>query len=471
MTSTPPLESQVRDVLRSVEGPDGPVDLVAEDRVRDLGVEEGGAVRFDLVLEPEEPAELVAAAREAAASVDGVTAVRVGLRTGSSDEAGERKAPGTGDGVAASDAAGAGPGAAGGGTGASPSGDAREPDSDAPSPSERATGRSLPIMGQGSGEGGGQGHDHGGPGAPGGGPGGPRPQAADREAASRHPKEAPALPGVEHVVAVSSGKGGVGKSTVATNLAAAWADEGHRVGLLDADVYGPDIPTMFGVHERPRMEDDEVVPLEAHGVRLMSLGFIVDEDTPSIWRGPIIQGIVRQFLQQVRWGELDYLVVDLPPGTGDAQLSLAQLVRLDGGVFVTTPQDVAVGGVLKGVRMFERLEIPVSGIVENMRGFVCPDCGSQHEIFGSGGGEKLAASQGIPFLGAVPLGIAVREEGDRGLPTVLGRPDSPEAKALREVAATARERVVEMAAEREADEAAGAASAGPSGGTTGSDPR
>jgi ATP-binding protein involved in chromosome partitioning len=276
---------------------------------------------------------------------------------------------------------------------------------------------------------------------------------------------------VEHVVAVSSGKGGVGKSTVATNLAAAWADEGYRVGLLDADVYGPDIPTMFGVHERPRMEDDEVVPLEAHGVRLMSLGFIVDEDTPSIWRGPIIQGIVRQFLQQVRWGELDYLVVDLPPGTGDAQLSLAQLVRLDGGVFVTTPQDVAVGGVLKGVRMFERLEIPVSGIVENMRGFVCPDCGGRHEIFGSGGGEKLAASQGIPFLGAVPLGIAVREEGDRGLPTVLGRPDSPEAKALREVAATARERVVEMAAEREAADAAGAASAGPSGGTPGSDAR
>jgi ATP-binding protein involved in chromosome partitioning len=246
---------------------------------------------------------------------------------------------------------------------------------------------------------------------------------------------------VDHVVAVSSGKGGVGKSTVATNLAAAWARDGHRVGLLDADVYGPDIPTMFGVHERPRMQDDEVVPLEAHGVKLMSLGFIVDEDTPAIWRGPIIQGIVRQFLQQVQWGELDYLVVDLPPGTGDAQLSLCQLVRVDGGIFVTTPQDVAVGGVLKGVRMFERLELPVTGIVENMRGFVCPSCGEEHEIFGAGGGEKLAASIGVEFLGAVPLGTAVREEGDRGLPTVLGRPDSPEARALREVAAAARSRV------------------------------
>lgn len=452
------IEKRVRDVLRRVEGPRGREDLLERDRIRDLRVSGEGEVRFDLELGPDEPADLVAAAREAAASVEGVRTVRVGLRTGTSGADG----PADGAGAGASDPP------------QSTGEEGDPPATDAPSPRERATGRSLPIMGQG---GGGDGHGHGEPGDPGGRPDGPRPRAADREAASRHPREAPALPGVDHVVAVSSGKGGVGKSTVATNLAAAWADEGHRVGLLDADVYGPDIPTMFGVHERPRMEGDEVVPLEGHGVRLMSLGFIVDEDTPSIWRGPIIQGIVRQFLEQVRWGELDFLVVDLPPGTGDAQLSLSQLVRLDGGVFVTTPQDVAVGGVLKGVRMFERLEIPVSGIVENMRGFVCPDCGSHHEIFGSGGGEKLAASQGIPFLGAVPLGTAVREEGDRGLPTVLGRPDSPEAKALRHVAAAAMERVVEMAAGREASgdeasDAAGAASAGPtSGGTAGSDPR
>lgn len=402
------IEERVREALRSVEGPSGPVDLTAGGRLRGLSVEDG-RVRFELALGPDEASTLVGAAREAAARIGGVDAVRVELA------------------------------AVAGGSGERPDEPPREEsgeaaDEGAPEPRpELASGRSLPVMGQGGGGGGsGAGGDSG---------SGPRPRAVDREASSRHPREAPPLPSVERVVAVSSGKGGVGKSTIATNLAAAWADAGFRVGLLDADIYGPDIPTMFGVHDRPRMEGDEVVPLEAHGVKLMSLGFLVDEDTPAIWRGPIIQGVVRQFLQQVRWGALDYLVVDLPPGTGDAQLSLAQLVRLDGGVFVTTPQDVAVGGVLKGIRMFERLEIPVSGIVENMRGFVCPDCGSEHELFGSGGGEKLAASLGLPFLGAIPLGMAVREEGDRGLPTVLGRPDSPEAEALRAMATAARERV------------------------------
>jgi ATP-binding protein involved in chromosome partitioning len=252
------------------------------------------------------------------------------------------------------------------------------------------------------------------------------------------------MEGVGQVVAVSSGKGGVGKSTVSTNLAAAWADMGHRVGLLDADVYGPDIPTMFGTFARPRMVENHVIPPEAHGVKLMSLGFLVDEDTPAIWRGPIIMGIVRQFLQQVAWEELDYLIVDLPPGTGDAQLSLCQLVQVAGAVMVTTPQDVAVGGVLKGIRMFETLDVPVVGVVENMSGFVCPNCDSAHDIFGLGGGEKLAATLGLPFLGAIPLGMAVREEGDRGLPTVIGRPDSAEAKAFRNVAAAAAGRLQEL---------------------------
>jgi len=255
-----------------------------------------------------------------------------------------------------------------------------------------------------------------------------------REEASRHPSEAESLAGVRHVVAVSSGKGGVGKSTVSTNLAAAWAKKGYRVGLLDADIYGPDIPTMFGAAERPRIQDDQVVPVEAHGVKLMSLGFLVDDETPAIWRGPIIMGIVRQFLHQVVWGELDYLVVDLPPGTGDAQLSLVQLVKVDGAVMVSTPQDVSVTGVLKGIRMFESMDVPVLGIVENMRGFACPDCGSVHDLFGSGGGEALAASLGLPFLGSVPLGMAVRQEGDRGTPTVIGRPDSPEGQALQAIA-------------------------------------
>ena len=268
----------------------------------------------------------------------------------------------------------------------------------------------------------------------------PSPGQVSREEATRHPSEAEPLPGVRHVIAVSSGKGGVGKSTVSTNLAAAWASAGYRVGLMDADIYGPDIPTMFGAHEKPRMESEQVIPVEAHGVKLMSLGFLVSDDTPAIWRGPIIMGIVRQFLHQVAWGELDYLIVDLPPGTGDAQLSLVQLVKVSGAVMVTTPQDVAVQGVLKGIRMFESVDVPVIGIVENMRGFACQDCQTTHELFGSGGGEKLAASIGVPFLGAVPLGMAVRQEGDRGTPTVIGRPDSPEAQALAAVA----QRVEEM---------------------------
>jgi len=271
-----------------------------------------------------------------------------------------------------------------------------------------------------------------------------RPGQVSREEASRHPRDAESLDGVRHVIAVSSGKGGVGKSTIATNLAAAWAQAGKRVGLLDADIYGPDIPTMFGAFGKPRMRDDKVIPMEAHGVKLMSLGFLVGEDTPAVWRGPIVMGIVRQFIHQVEWGELDYLVVDLPPGTGDAQLSLVQLVKVSGAVMVATPQDVAVTGALKGIRMFESVEVPVLGIVENMRGFACPDCDAVHEIFGAGGAEKLAAGIEVPFLGAVPMGLAVREEGDRGEPTVIGRPDSAEGRALAAVAAKTAERIAAL---------------------------
>ncbi len=250
------------------------------------------------------------------------------------------------------------------------------------------------------------------------------------------PPEPEAIPGIRWVVAVSSGKGGVGKSTVSTNLAAALANEGHAVGLLDADVYGPNIPMMFGAYGRPQVTPEErVVPLEAHGVKLMSIGFLLDEDTPAIWRGPIVMGIIKQFLRQVDWGQLDYLLVDMPPGTGDAQLSLVQLVRVDGAVLVTTPQDVATADVLKAIKMFETVDVRVLGVIENMSGYECPHCGEHTDLFGRGGGRKLAATAGVPFLGEVPLAADVVGDGDRGRPTVVGAPDSPHAKAFTALAA------------------------------------
>ena len=261
--------------------------------------------------------------------------------------------------------------------------------------------------------------------------GGPAPDSA-RGAV---PPEPQVIPGIRHVIAVSSGKGGVGKSTVATNLAVALAVEGYRVGLLDADVYGPDIPIMFGVHAKPRVTGEQrVVPLEAHGVKLMSIGFLLDDDTPAIWRGPIVMGIIRQFLQQVDWGELDYLFVDMPPGTGDAQLSLVQLAKVDGAVMVTTPQGLATADVLKGIKMFERVDVPVLGLIENMSGFTCPHCGERTELFGEGGGRRLAATAEVSFLGDVPLGGSVVDAGDAGRPSVVVAPDSPEAKAFVELA-------------------------------------
>jgi ATP-binding protein involved in chromosome partitioning len=256
--------------------------------------------------------------------------------------------------------------------------------------------------------------------------------------------------GIDRIIAVSSGKGGVGKSTVAANLAAALAASGATVGLLDADIYGPNIPLMFGERRKPEVTGESgqemIVPLEAHGVRLMSLGFLLEDDQPAVMRGPLIGKILRQFLEQVEWGELDWLVVDMPPGTGDAQLSLIQTIAVDGVVMVTTPQDVSTGDVLRGIRMFERVNTPVLGIVENMSGFVCPCCGERTDVFGSGGGGRLAAQTGVPLLGEVPLEVGVRTCGDRGEPVVVGAPDSAAGVALREVA----ERVAELVARAEA---------------------
>jgi len=243
---------------------------------------------------------------------------------------------------------------------------------------------------------------------------------------------------VDRVIAVSSGKGGVGKSMVATNLAAALAREGMRVGLLDADIYGPNIPRMFGETRRPKVTGGKgkemIEPLEAHGVQLMSLGFLLEEEQPAIMRGPLIAGILRQFLEQVSWGPLDALIVDMPPGTGDAQLSLAQTIDLDGAVMVTTPQAVSTGDVRRGVRMFERVNTRILGIVENMSTLACPHCHHEIDVFGKEGGERLAREMGLAFLGSIPLDPSVRRAGDAGTPTVLSAPDSPAGEALTRLA-------------------------------------
>ncbi len=243
------------------------------------------------------------------------------------------------------------------------------------------------------------------------------------------------VPGVRNIIAVSSGKGGVGKSTVAVNLAVSLAQDGARVGLMDMDVYGPNVPIMLGVSDaKPELDGNKLIPIEAHGVRLMSMAVLQPGDKPMIVRGPILHGLVKQFLSDVKWGELDYLIVDMPPGTGDVQLSLAQLVPVQGAVLVTTPQDVAVADVRRALRMFETVAIPVLGVVENMSYFIAPDTGNRYDIFGEGGGKKLAAAYGVPFLGAVPLGIEVREGGDNGVPVVVSQPNSPQARAFRHVA-------------------------------------
>src|SRR5213083_1908891 len=243
------------------------------------------------------------------------------------------------------------------------------------------------------------------------------------------------IPGVRNIIAVSSGKGGVGKSTVAVNLAVSLARDGARVGLMDADVYGPNVPIMLGVSDaRPEVDGNKLIPVEAYGVRLMSMAVLQPGDKPMIVRGPILHGLVKQFLSDVKWGELDYLIVDMPPGTGDVQLSLAQLVPVQGAVLVTTPQEVAIIDVRRALRMFETVAVPVLGVIENMSYFIAPDTGARYNIFGEGGGERLANEYGVPFLGSVPLGIEVREGGDKGVPVVVSKPESPQAQALRKVA-------------------------------------
>ncbi|HQU33767.1 MAG: hypothetical protein B7Z68_07700 [Acidobacteria bacterium 21-70-11] len=259
------------------------------------------------------------------------------------------------------------------------------------------------------------------------------------------PAAAPArrvLPGVRYKVAVASGKGGVGKSTVAANLALALQRGGATVGLLDADIYGPSQQMMMGCTDKPRVNAAEkILPVDGNGVAVMSLGFLMDPDQPVIWRGPMVMKALQQFIEDVEWGTLDYLVVDLPPGTGDAQLTITQQVPLDGAVIVTTPQDVALIDARKGLAMFQKVNVPVLGMIENMSAFVCPHCGERSEIFKHGGGRRTAEQLGVPFLGDIPIDPAIVLGGDAGTPIVAAHPDSAAAKAFLELAAAVREQV------------------------------
>ncbi|HKW69704.1 MAG TPA: Mrp/NBP35 family ATP-binding protein [Candidatus Dormibacteraeota bacterium] len=251
----------------------------------------------------------------------------------------------------------------------------------------------------------------------------------------------PAIPGVKHVIAVGSGKGGVGKSTVAVNLAASLGLSGAAVGILDADIYGPSVPGMLGVTDQPQLIGQKLVPLEAYGMKMISIGLLAGADKAMVWRGPLVARAIEQMLTDVRWGELDYLVVDLPPGTGDASLTLAQAVPLTGVAVVCTPQEAALKIALKALQMFRGLNVPPLGLVENMSWFVCDDCGKEHFIFDHGRAERAAQRLGVPYLGAVPLEGAIREEGDVGAPVVVSRPGSAGAQALRKVAEAVAARV------------------------------
>jgi ATP-binding protein involved in chromosome partitioning len=255
-----------------------------------------------------------------------------------------------------------------------------------------------------------------------------------RPASAPSPK-AQALPGVRHVIAVASGKGGVGKSTTACNLALGLQMLGLTIGLLDADIYGPSMPKLFGLRGKPRVREGRILePMDGFGVRVMSIGFLVDEEAPMIWRGPMVMSAITQMLREVAWGTLDVLVVDMPPGTGDAQLTMAQATPLSGAVIVSTPQDLALIDARRGVAMFKRVEVPILGIVENMATFVCPNCGHASHIFGHGGARAEAERLGVPFLGEVPLDMTIRETSDEGRPVVAVDPDGPHGQVYREIA-------------------------------------
>jgi ATP-binding protein involved in chromosome partitioning len=365
------LATDVAAALQDIINPRTGRSVAADGMVDAVRRDADGRVRMDFYLGAQDPASLVREVRQAAERVSG-TQVIVDVKDPASRER-QASAP--------------------------PSRPAARP----------GTGRALPVMEQ------------------------PKAAAPPRPSAPTPV----AYPHLGRILAISSGKGGVGKSTVASNLAVALARDGARVGLMDADIYGPNLPRMMGVQEQPRVDQarQQIIPLEAHGVKIMSIGFMVERDQPAIWRGPIVMKVITQFLRDVQWGELDYFLVDMPPGTGDAQLSLVQATNVHGALIVTTPQEVSVGDALRGAKMFERVGVPVLGIVENMSWFVCPHCDEPSPLFGRGGGARLAAELDIPLLGEVPLVPAVLAAGDSGTPIVVADPDSPASVALRDIAA------------------------------------
>src|SRR5450631_2537344 len=277
-----------------------------------------------------------------------------------------------------------------------------------------------------------------------------QPRAAAKPAAMGHgqahghgaDREQPGIPGVDAIIAVASGKGGVGKSTTAVNLALGLRDLGLKVGILDADIYGPSLPKLLAIKEKPEtIGGTRLKPIMRYGLTVMSIGFMIDEETPMIWRGPMVMSAITQMLREVEWGKLDVMVVDMPPGTGDAQLTMAQQVPLKGAVIVSTPQDLALIDARRGVAMFKRVNVPVLGVVENMSYFLCPSCGTRSDIFGHGGARKEAERQGVPFLGEVPLHMTIREKSDSGLPVVATMPDGPLAAIYRDIAAKVRDEI------------------------------
>ncbi len=346
------------------------VNILEAGMVRDVATTTDGKVRFSVLLSAADDATIVRDARQAVEQLDGVTEVRVDVK--------DAAQPG-GTSVRTADT------------------------NDALPPKQQGKPRSLPVMGQ---------------------------EAQSRRAAVPAPTPVN-YPNLGTVIAVSSGKGGVGKSTVATNIAVALGRTGARVGLMDADIYGPNIPRMMGVNQPLEVDQNaRIIPLEAHGIKLVSIGFLIERDQPAIWRGPIIMKVITQFLRDVSWGQLDFLLVDMPPGTGDAQLSLVQATHVSGAIIVTTPQDVAAGDALRGAKMFQRVDVPVIGVIENMSWLDCSHCGKPTRLFGEGGGERLATELGVPLLGQIPLYQNVLAGGDAGIPIVVSEPQSAAAMAL-----------------------------------------